>query len=75
MRTAPSLPEVTLKIYLPDGKQKDIDTEIITVFSLLEACQINPLEVIVTRNGQLVPEDAVVSGDDEIKVFRVAHGG
>jgi sulfur carrier protein ThiS len=36
---------------------------------------INPLEVIVSRNGKLVPEDAVIQAGDEIRVIRIAHGG
>jgi sulfur carrier protein ThiS len=31
--------------------------------------------VIVSKNGRLVPEDEIVSGDDEIRIIRVAHGG
>jgi len=36
---------------------------------------INPIEVIVSVNGKLVPEDVIVSGNDEIRIVRVAHGG
>ena len=52
-----------------------INGEPVSVGALLAGCNINPLEVIVTRNGRLVPEDAIVSEDDEIRVFLVAHGG
>ncbi len=41
---------------------------------LLEA-GINPLEVLVTRNGTLIAEDAIVGADDVIRVIRIAHGG
>jgi len=36
---------------------------------------INPLEVLVSRNGKLIPEDTIVGADDEIRVTRIAHGG
>ena len=36
---------------------------------------INPLEVIVSRNGRLIPEDTIVGADDEIRITRIAHGG
>ena len=42
---------------------------------LLLAEGINPNEVIVSRNGTLIPEDTVVGGDDEIRLIRIAHGG
>ena len=40
-----------------------------------ERARFNPLEVIVSRNGTLVPEQAVIGGEDEIRVIRIAHGG
>jgi sulfur carrier protein ThiS len=36
---------------------------------------INPLEVIVTRNGKLLPEDTIIQGSDEVRIIRIAHGG
>ena len=36
---------------------------------------INPLEVIVSRNGQLLSEDAVIQTSDEVRIIRIAHGG
>jgi sulfur carrier protein ThiS len=64
-----------MRLQLPDGTIRDLSGDAKTVASLLTDCNINPLEVIVTRNGKLIPEDATVSGHDEIRVFLVAHGG
>lgn len=64
-----------MKLHLPDGTILDAGMEPKTAAVLLSSYSINPLEVIVTRNGRLIPEDATVSGDDEIRVFLVAHGG
>ena len=36
---------------------------------------INPFEVIVSRNGKLLSEDAVIQTSDEIRIIRIAHGG
>ena len=36
---------------------------------------INPLEVIVSRNGKLLPEDTIIQGCDEVRIIRIAHGG
>ena len=46
-----------------------------TVAALLHDLGINPLEVMVARNGTLVPEQAAIGGDDEIRIIRIAHGG
>jgi len=64
-----------MQLRLPDGTIHEVSGEPKTVATLLTGCSINPLEVIVTRNGRLIPEDATVSGNDEIRVFLVAHGG
>ena len=36
---------------------------------------INPLDVIVSRNGKMIPGDAIVEADDEILIIRISHGG
>lgn len=36
---------------------------------------INPLDVIVSRNGKLLPGDTVIQGNDEVHIIRIAHGG
>jgi len=36
---------------------------------------INPLEVIVSRKGKLLPEDTIIQGSDEVCIIRIAHGG
>lgn len=36
---------------------------------------INPLDVIVSRDGTLISEDTVVEAGDEIRIIRIAHGG
>lgn len=36
---------------------------------------INPLEVIVSRNGKMLSEDTIIHPDDEVRIIRIAHGG
>ncbi|MGB7994404.1 MoaD/ThiS family protein [Methanoregula sp.] len=64
-----------MKVILPDHAPKDMVFGPGTVGSLLNELGINPLAVIVSRNGILVPEQAVIGGEDEIRVIRIAHGG
>lgn len=64
-----------MRLQLPDGTILDAGADPKPAASLLARYNLNPLEVIVTRNGRLIPEDAIVSGNDEIRVFLVAHGG
>jgi sulfur carrier protein len=45
------------------------------VEALLKDLGIDSVDVIVSRNGMLVTEDAVAGNDDEVRIIRIAHGG
>ncbi len=64
-----------MKIIMPDGEIRVIEQSPSSVEQILSRLGINPLEVIVSRNGNLVPEDTVVRADEEIRVIRISHGG
>ncbi|PKL70027.1 MAG: hypothetical protein CVV30_01245 [Methanomicrobiales archaeon HGW-Methanomicrobiales-1] len=64
-----------MKIILPDSTTETIVGEPLSISLILDRLQINPSEVIVSRNGKLVPEDAVAGDDDVIRIIRIAHGG
>ena len=64
-----------MKIILPDRACRETGPGPVTVEALLQELGFNPLEVIVSRNGTLVTEDALVENDDEIRIIRIAHGG
>ena len=46
-----------------------------TVQDLLQHMKINPVEVVIARNGQVVTEDAAVHDKDNITIFSVISGG
>ncbi|MCX6686798.1 MAG: MoaD/ThiS family protein [Methanoregula sp.] len=64
-----------MKIILPDQGIVVIDPSPASVEQILSDLGINPLEVIISRNGTLVPEDTIVEADDEIRIIRISHGG
>jgi sulfur carrier protein len=64
-----------MKLILPDRTIQVTDPAPATIEKILQREGINPLEVMVSRNGKLVPEDTLVSGDDEIRIIRISHGG
>jgi len=64
-----------MKIILPDQGIRVIDQSPASVEQILSDLGINPLEVIISRNGTLVPEDTIVEADDEIRIIRISHGG
>jgi sulfur carrier protein len=64
-----------MKLILPDRSIRVTDPSPTTVEVVLQREGINPLEVMVSRDGTLITEDTVVSGDDEIRIIRISHGG
>jgi sulfur carrier protein len=64
-----------MNLILPDRSTRLIDPAPATVGAILQREGINPLEVMVTRDGKLVTEDTLVSGDDELRIIRISHGG
>jgi sulfur carrier protein len=64
-----------MNLILPDRSVRVIDPAPATIETILQREDINPLEVMVSRNGKLVTEDTLVSGDDELRIIRISHGG
>jgi len=64
-----------MKLILPDRTERVITGAPVLLEQLLLAEGINPLEVIASRHGTLIPEDTLIEGDDEIRLIRIAHGG
>lgn len=64
-----------MKLILPDRSTRIISQEPATVEAVLQKENINPLEVMVSRDGMMITEDTLVSGDDELRIIRISHGG
>jgi sulfur carrier protein ThiS len=64
-----------MKLILPDRTERVIESGPVPLDRLLLAEGINPGEVIASRDGTLIPEDAVVGPGDEVRLIRIAHGG
>ena len=64
-----------MKLILPDRTERVIAGEGLPLEKILRDQDINPLEVLASRNGGLIPEDTLVGRDDEIRLIRIAHGG
>ena len=62
-------------ITLPDGSRKEIAGNEERIEDILKQLGINPEEVIVAKNGKIVPDDETASGRDELKIVRFVHGG
>jgi len=64
-----------MRVQLPDGTVRTVEAEGIPVEQVLGLLGVSPVEVIVTRNGTVVPEDAMAEREDELRLIRISHGG
>jgi sulfur carrier protein len=64
-----------VRVRLPDGSLRTVEADGIPVEEVLARLGVNPVEVIVTRNGSPVSEDSIAGKDDEIRLIRISHGG
>ncbi|SFM91937.1 sulfur carrier protein ThiS [Methanolobus profundi] len=64
-----------MKIRLPSGKTEDIDLGPLTVEELLRELDIAQGEVLVSRDGEIIPEDTILNIDDNIRIMQVVFGG
>jgi len=62
-------------IALPDGSKKEIEKNGARIEDILIELGLNPVEVIVAKNGKIVSEEETAGSDDELKVVRFVHGG
>lgn len=64
-----------MKLILPDNKEQEISITGRTVESILTEMGIRTIEVLVSRDGTIIPEDTILSDSDTIQVIRIVHGG
>jgi sulfur carrier protein len=62
-------------IILPDGSRIEIFGDKTRIEDILKQLGINPEEVIVAKNGKIIPEEETAGGSDELKIVRFVHGG
>lgn len=64
-----------MKIVLDDGIIREVDIDKTVIDDLLKSLKINPVEVVVAKNGKITTEFDVVESGDQLKIIRIIHGG
>jgi sulfur carrier protein ThiS len=64
-----------MKLILSDRDVRIFEHNPAPVEQILLEQGINPLEVLVSRNGKMLSEDTIIHPDDEVRIIRIAHGG
>jgi len=62
-------------VVLDDGIIKEVEVDKALIEDILNDLKINPVEVIVSKNGKITSEYDEVGSEDQIKIIRIIHGG
>ncbi|WP_319506803.1 MoaD/ThiS family protein [uncultured Methanolobus sp.] len=64
-----------MKVKLPSGKTEEMNIGPLTVEELLRLLDISQGEVLVSRDGHIIPEDTVLNNGDGVRIMQVVFGG
>jgi sulfur carrier protein len=64
-----------MRISMPDGSRREISRAEASIEEILKELGVNPEEVIVAKNGRIVPEDETAGESDQLQIVRFVHGG
>lgn len=64
-----------MKVKLPSGKTEEINLGPISVESLLRELKISQGEVLVSKDGCIIPVDTMLNNDDDVRIMQVVFGG
>ncbi|MDN5328129.1 MAG: sulfur carrier protein [Candidatus Woesearchaeota archaeon] len=65
-----------MKVFLEkEGKYLDVEFKGKTVADLLKQLNLNPQEVVVVKNDEIVLGDEPMSEQDDVKILSVISGG
>jgi Sulfur transfer protein involved in thiamine biosynthesis len=64
-----------MKVKLPSGKTEEMDIGTLTVEELLRLLDISQGEVLVSRDGHIIPEDTILNNGDDVRIMQVVFGG
>ncbi|HWQ64747.1 MAG TPA: thiamine S protein [Methanospirillum sp.] len=64
-----------MKLIFPDGHEIEIASRGRTIEAIIQEQGLNPLELLVSRDGEIIPEDTIGNDSDSIRLIRISHGG
>ena len=62
-------------IQFPDKRQEEIVAGGRSVETVLTAMGVKPVEVLITRGDEIIPEDTIPAETDTIRLIQIVHGG
>jgi thiamine biosynthesis protein ThiS len=66
---------MAISVFIERRNEKLILKGKMKIQELLEKIKANPVESVVSLNGEIVTEDAVAKDGDQVEIFSVVSGG
>jgi len=64
-----------MRIQHPDGRIEECQVKGRTIEEIILQSGVNPLEVLISRGDEIIPEDTIADESDTIRLIRISHGG
>lgn len=64
-----------MKILFPDGHEEEVSANGRTIEGIIIDMGLNPLELLVSCNEEIIPEDTIGTDFETIQLIRISHGG
>lgn len=64
-----------MKIHFPDGHIEEIMTGGETIERVIQQLDLNPLDFLISLEGEIISEDTSTTGIELIRLIRISHGG
>ncbi|HWQ67150.1 MAG TPA: MoaD/ThiS family protein [Methanospirillum sp.] len=62
-------------IQFPDNREENVEAGGKTIETILIDLGVNPVEMLISRDDEIIPEDTIPAETDTIRLIRIAHGG
>jgi len=67
-----------ITVLFPDGSCREVPLgrkQALPAEEIILSLALNPYEVILSRDGCVIPEDTLIEDGEEIRLISVVHGG
>lgn len=62
-------------IQFPDNREEKITVNGRSIESILTTIGVKPVEVLISRGEEIIPEDTIPAETDTIRLIYIVHGG
>jgi len=62
-------------IQFPDNREEEIIADGRSLEEILPTIGVQPVEVLITRGDEIIPEDTIPDETDCIRIINIIHGG